>query len=85
MWHVWGRKVVYTGYMEGKPEGKHPLGKTKRRKKDNIKIDLEEVGLGEYGLTDMTQDRDRRWTLVIESYESSCFITCGEYLGWLRP
>jgi hypothetical protein len=31
----------------GKPEGKGPLGRHKRRWKDNIKMDLQEVGCGD--------------------------------------
>jgi hypothetical protein len=30
----------------GKPEGSRPLGKPRRRLKDNIKMDLQEVGWG---------------------------------------
>ena len=30
----------------GKPEGKRPLGRRRRRWKDNIKMDLQEVGFG---------------------------------------
>ena len=33
-----------TGCMDRKPEGKDPLGKTNRRKNDNIKINLEDLG-----------------------------------------
>jgi hypothetical protein len=29
-----------------KPEGKRPLGRPRNRKQDNIKMDLQEVGLG---------------------------------------
>jgi hypothetical protein len=32
--------------LVGKPEGKRPLGKPRRRLKDNIRIDLQEVGCG---------------------------------------
>ena len=42
----------------GKPEGKRPLGRPRRRWEDNIKIDLQEVG-GLMDLIDLTQDRDR--------------------------
>jgi len=35
--------------LVGKPEGKRPLGRPRRRRDDNIKIDLQEVGWG-YGL-----------------------------------
>ena len=33
-----------------KPEGKRPLGRPRRRWEDNIKMDLQEVGCGPYGL-----------------------------------
>ena len=32
--------------LMGKPEGKRPLGKPRRRWEDNIKINLQEVGCG---------------------------------------
>ena len=39
------RRDVYR-VLVGKPEGKRPLGRSRRRWKDNIKIDLQEVGFG---------------------------------------
>jgi hypothetical protein len=36
--------------LVGKPEGRRPLGKRRRRWKDNIKMDLPEVGQGEHEL-----------------------------------
>ena len=41
------RKGVYRVLM-GKPEGKKPLGRPRRRWEDNIKMDLQEVGWGEW-------------------------------------
>ena len=32
------------GVLVGKPEGKNPLGSSRRRWEDNIKVDLQEVG-----------------------------------------
>ena len=43
------RSSVYSALV-GKPEGKRPLGKTRRRWEDNIKMDLQEVGCVAYGL-----------------------------------
>jgi len=40
-----------------KPKGKRPLGRTRRRWEDNIKINLQKVGYGVW--TDLTQYRDR--------------------------
>ena len=39
------RRGVYR-VLVGKPEGKRPLGRPRRRWEDNIKMDLEEVGRG---------------------------------------
>jgi hypothetical protein len=48
----------------GKPEGKRPYGRPRRRWEDNIKIELQEVG-GWMDLIDLTQDRDRLRALLI--------------------
>ena len=37
---------MHRGFWLGKPEGKRPHGKPRRRNEDNIKIDLQEVGWG---------------------------------------
>ena len=41
--HMGERRGVYRGLV-GKPEGKRPLGRPRRRWEDNIKTDLQEVG-----------------------------------------
>ena len=56
-------KGVYK-VLVGKPEGKSPLGKPRRRWEDNIKMDLEEVGEGCGDWTEFAQDRDRWRALV---------------------
>ena len=38
-----GRGELYNRALVGKPEGKRPLGSHRRRWKDNIKMDLQEV------------------------------------------
>ena len=50
--------------LVGKPEGKRPFGRPRRRWEDNIKIDLQEVGgsCGEW--MGLAQDRDRWRALV---------------------
>jgi len=42
---IWERRGVYR-VLVGKPEGKRPFGRPRRRCKDNIKMDLREVGYG---------------------------------------
>jgi hypothetical protein len=39
------RLHIYRDLVE-KPEGKRPLGRPRRRREDNIKMDLQEVGCG---------------------------------------
>ena len=48
----------------GKPEGKRPLGRPRRRWEDDIKLDLQEVGCGGMDWIELAQDRDRSRALV---------------------
>ena len=50
--------------LVGKPEGKRPLGRPRRRWEDNIKMDLEKVGRGWGDWMELAQDRKRWWALV---------------------
>ena len=51
------RRGAYT-FLMGKPERKRPLGRPRPRWKDNIKVDLQEVGYGGVDWIDLAQDRD---------------------------
>jgi hypothetical protein len=48
----------------GKHKGKRPLGRPRPRWKENIKMDLQEVGCGGMGWIELAQDKDRWWALV---------------------
>ena len=50
--------------LTGKPIGKRPLGKPRRRWEDNIRMDLEEIGINAGNWVDSAQDRDYWRTLV---------------------
>jgi hypothetical protein len=50
--------------LVGKPEGKRPLGRPRRRWEDNIKMDLQEIGGGCGDRMELVQDRDGWRTLV---------------------
>jgi hypothetical protein len=51
------RRGAY-GVSVGKPEGKRPLVKTRRRWENKIKMDLREVGWGSLDWIDLAQDKD---------------------------
>jgi hypothetical protein len=57
MWHVWGR--VSHRDLVGKPEGKMPFGRTRRRWEDTIKMDLQEVVFRGMDWIDLAQNRER--------------------------
>ena len=50
--------------LVGKPEGKRPLGRPRRRWVDNIRLGLQEVGCGYVEWIGLAQDRDMWRTLV---------------------
>ena len=58
----WGEGVYRV--LVGKPEGKRPLGKPRRRWVDNIRMDLQEEGCGYMDWIGRAQDRDRWRRLV---------------------
>ena len=67
----WAGHVVHMGeergayrVLVGKPEGKRPLGRPRRRWVDNIRMDLQEVGCEYLNWIGLAQDRDRWRTLV---------------------
>ena len=56
-------RVVYR-VLVGKPEGRRPLGRSRRRWEDNIRMHLREVGCGCVDWVELAQDRDRWRALV---------------------
>jgi len=52
--------------LVGKPEGKRPLGRPRRRWPDNIKMDLQEVGGGRGDWIELAEDRDR-WRALVDT------------------
>ena len=52
--------------LVGKPEGKRPFGRPRRRWEDNIKMDLQEVGCGGTDWIELAQDR-HRWAALVNA------------------
>jgi hypothetical protein len=50
--------------MVGRPEGKSPLGRPRRRWEGNIKMDLQEVGCGGMDWIELAQERDKSRALL---------------------
>ena len=44
--------------LTGKPKGKRPLGRPRRRWEDNIRMNLEEIGINAGNWVDSAEDRD---------------------------
>jgi hypothetical protein len=61
--HMGDRRGVYRVFV-GKPEGKRPLGRPRRRWENNIKLGLQEVGCGGMDWIELAQDRNRWRALV---------------------
>ena len=59
------RRGVYRVLVR-KREGKRPLGRSRRRWEDNIKMDLREVGCGGMDWFDLAQDR-YRWRALVSA------------------
>jgi hypothetical protein len=61
-----GEKRNVYRLLVGKPEGKKPLGRPRRRLVDNIRMDLGEVGWGDVDWIGLAQDRNR-WRAFVNS------------------
>jgi hypothetical protein len=67
--------------LVGKPEGKRPLGRPRRRWVDNIKIDLRGIGWDVMDWIDLAQDRDQCRTLVNTVMNFRVPQNAGKFLG----
>jgi hypothetical protein len=61
-----GEKRNMYRLLVGKPEGKRPVGRSRRRWVDNIRMDLGEVGSGDVDWIGLAQDRNR-WRALVNS------------------
>jgi hypothetical protein len=68
MWPVWEERGVHR-VLVGKPEGKWPFGRSRRRWEDNIKMDLQEVVGGGGDWVELAHDRDR-WRALVSTIKN---------------
>jgi hypothetical protein len=59
-----GEKRGAYGILVGRPEGRRPLGRPRRRLEDNIKMAFQEVGLVGMNWIELAQNRDR-WSVLV--------------------
>jgi len=71
--------------LVGKPEGRRPLGRSKRRWADNIRVDLQEVGCGYMDWIGLAQDRDKWRTLVSAVMNPRVPWNAGNFLTSCKP
>jgi len=87
VWHVArmgeGRGVYRV--LVGKPEGKRPLVRPRRRWEDNIKMDLQEVGCGGMDWIELVQDRGRWRALVNAVMNLRVPQNAGNFLTSCKP
>jgi hypothetical protein len=57
MWHAWGEVRDVYRVLVGRPKGKRPLRRPRRRWEDNIKMDFRETGIDGANWVRLAQDR----------------------------
>jgi hypothetical protein len=79
IWVIKSRRMRWAGHVAlmgegrgayrilvGRPEGRRPVGRPRRRWEDNMQMDLQGVGWGGTNWIELTQDRDR-WRAVVNA------------------
>ena len=70
--------------LVGKPEGKRPVGRPRRRWLDNIRMNLQEVGCGYVDWIGLAQDRDR-WRALVSAVMNFRVPYAGNFLTSCKP
>jgi hypothetical protein len=75
-----GKKTGACRILVGRPEGRRPLGRPRRRWEDNIKMDLQDVGWEGMDWSELAQDRDRWRALVSAVMNLRVPLNAGNFL-----
>jgi len=80
-----GEKRDVYRVLVGKPEGRKPLGRPRRRWEDSIKMHLQEVGCGGMDWIELPQDR-YRWRAVVNAVMNNAgnLLTCCKPVSFSR-
>jgi hypothetical protein len=70
MWQAWERKLYKV--LVGKPKGKRPLKRPRRRWEDGFRMDLKEIGWG-VEWTQLAQDRGQ-WRALVNTVMKLCVL-----------
>ena len=70
MWNliIKSRRWRWAGHVTRREEGRRPLGRPRLRWADNIRMDLEEIGINAGNWVDLAQDRDYWRALVNKAF-----------------
>ena len=71
--------------LVGKPGGKRPLGRPRRRWRDNIKMDIQEEGCGSMDWIDLAQENDKWRAHVNEVINLRVPQNAGNFLTGCKP
>jgi hypothetical protein len=72
MWYAWERNAYKV--LMGEIEGKSPLGRSRRRREDRIRIDLTEIRCGSVDWIQMVQDRGQ-WRALVNTVMNLQILT----------
>ena len=80
-----GERIDVYRVFVGKPEGKRPLGRPRRRWEDNMKTDFQEVGCGGMDRIELAQDSER-WQALLNAVKNLRVpLNGGNFLTSCKP